>query len=130
MKKVAATVFAFMLGITSMESALAADAHVHQDVKSRHGGVVVEVSDVEYELVRRDAALVIYVSDHGKPIATKGWSGSITTLSGEKASAELVAAAENVLEVRGGLQVKPGTRLLATIQPPGKKPVQVRFTSK
>ena len=104
--------------------------HMHQEVKARHGGAVVEVSDVEYELVRRDGALVIHVSDHGKAISTQGWSGSIAILGGEKGSAELAPGGENLLAVKGALKAPPGTRLLATINAPGKKPIQIRFTVK
>lgn len=129
MKIANAVVFAAIVGASAPGTLVAAE-HTHQEVKPRHGGVVVEVSDVEYELVKRDATYVIHVSDHGKPISTKGWSGTIVTIGGEKASAELVGTAGNLLEVKGGLKVPPGTRLLGTIQAPGMKPVQVRFTVK
>ena len=120
---------AFVLGMTLFISVFAAE-HSHQKVKPRHGGVVVEVADVEYELARRNDAHVIFVSDHGKSVQTKGWSGTIAIVGGEKQSAELVGTSDSVLEIKGQLNIKAGTRLLATIQAPGKKPVQVRFSSK
>lgn len=112
----------------SVDSASAAGKH--EESKPRHGGVVTEVNEVDYELVMRHGNVVIHVSDHGKPVRTKGWSGTIATVGGEKASAELVPAGDNQLQAKGTLPIKPGSRLLATIQPPGKKPLQVRFTAK
>ena len=76
MKIANAVVFAVIVGASAPGTLVAAE-HTHQEVKPRHGGVVVEVSDVEYELVKRDATFVIHVSDHGKPISTKGWSGTM-----------------------------------------------------
>lgn len=107
-----------------------AAADKHEESKPRHGGVVTEVNEVDYELVARGGNLVIHVSDHGKPVSTKGWSGKIATVGGDKASAELAPSGENLMQSKGPLQVKPGSRLLATIQAPGKKPIQVRFTAK
>ena len=127
MKQAASLVLSIALAV-SISAASAADKH--EESKPRHGGVVVEVNEVDYELVGRDGTFVIHVSDHGKPVSTKGWSGNISTLGGDKASAELAPSGENLLEVKGTMKVKPGTRLLATIQAPGKKPLQIRFTTK
>ena len=118
MKRSSVMIFTAMIAGWGTVSALAAE-HVHQGTKPRHGGVV-EVHDVEYELVRRDSALKIYVSDHGKPIPTKGWNGTIATMGGDKLSAELVPSAEKMLEVKGDIKLPQGARLLATIQAPGK----------
>jgi len=62
--------------------------------------------------------------------STKGRSGNISAVGGEKVAAELVPAGESLLEIEGTIKPKPGSRLLATMQAPVKKPVQVRFTTK
>lgn len=129
MKQGVSFVAAAILAVSISAPTFAADKG-HQESKPRHGGVVVEVNEIDYELVARDGSFVIHVSDHGKPVSTKGWSGNIATVGGEKSSAELVPAGENLLEVKGAMKAKTGTRLLATIQAPGKKPLQVRFTAK
>ena len=113
-----------------MSASFAASKDVHEESKPRHGGVVVEVSEIDYELVSRDGKLVIHVSDHGKPVNTKGWTGNIATIGADKATAELASSGENLLMAKTPLAAKPGSRLLATIQPVGKKPLQVRFTVK
>jgi hypothetical protein len=125
-------VLSAVLAVTVSTTAFAAakDKDSHQESKPRHGGVVVEVNEIDYELVARDGTYFIHVSDHGKPISTKGWTGSIATIGGEKATGELVPSGENLLEVKGSLKAKPGARMLATIQAPGKKALQIRFTSK
>ena len=129
MKRVATFAVALAFGLSVAATTFAAEKG-HQESKPRHGGVVVEVNEIDYELVARDGTYLIHVSDHGKPVSTKGWSGNISTVGGEKASAELAPSGENLLEVKGAIKAKPGTRLLATIQAPGKKPLQVRFTAK
>ena len=127
MKKAVSLALSMLVAASFSAASVAADKH--QESKPRHGGVVVEVNEVDYELVARDGNVVIHVSDHGKPVSTKGWSGSIA-LVGEKASAELAPSGDNLLTAKGTLPVKPGARLLATVQPPGKKPVQLRFSVK
>ena len=127
MKQVASLLVGLVLTVSTSVGLAAAK---HEESKPRHGGVVVEVNEVDYELVARDGGFVIHVADHGKPVSTKGWSGTISTVGGEKASADLVSSGENLFEAKGNLKTKPGSRLLATIHAPGKKPVQVRFTTK
>ena len=47
----------------------AGDKHNHaHEHKPLHGGVVVEVKDIDYELVASPTALRLYVRDHGKPV--------------------------------------------------------------
>lgn len=70
--------------VSALSCSVASAAGKHEESKPRHGGVVVEVNEVEYELVARDGGLVIHVADHGKPVSTKGWSGSIATVGGER----------------------------------------------
>ena len=128
MKKTVSLALSMLVAAFFSAASLAADKH--HESKPRHGGVMVEVNEVEYELVTRDGNVVIHVSDHGKPVSTKGWSGNIALVGGEKASAELAPSGDNLLTAKGALPVKSGARLLATIQAPGKKPVQVRFSVK
>ena len=105
----------------------AADGHSH-DPKPMHGGVVAEASDIEFELVARADAVTVYVRDHGKALATQGASGKLTVLAGaEKTEAALAPAGENKLEARGSFKVGPGTKLVAAVNLPGRKPVNVRF---
>jgi hypothetical protein len=38
----------------------------HGDNKPKHGGIVQEVSEVQYELVAKPTMIAIYIEDHGK----------------------------------------------------------------
>jgi hypothetical protein len=109
--------------------ASAADKHNHaHEHKPLHGGIVVEVNDVDFELVPKADLLALYVRDHGKPASTKGATGKITLLSGaEKAEATLSPAGEDRMEAKGAFKVGPGTKYVATVTLQGKKPVNVRF---
>lgn len=108
-------------------------AHKHDEKAhaGHHGGVVAMAGHTEYELVAKPDVLTIYVSEEEKPVATKGASGTLTLLAGkDKANATLVPAGDNRLEAKGTFKVAPGTRVVATINLPGHKPEQVRFTLK
>lgn len=113
-------------------NAFAADSHDHaHEHRPLHGGVVVEASDMDFELVAKTDAVAIYVRDHGKPASTQGASGKLTLLNGsEKIEAPLVAAGNDRLEARGTFKVGAGTKAVATVSLPGKKAVNVRFALK
>ena len=101
--------------------------HEHQPL---HGGVVVEASDIDFELVASAERVTLYVRDHGKPASTAGASGRITLLHGrDKAEAALSPAGDNRLEARldGGFKAGSGAKALASVTLAGKKPVNVRF---
>jgi len=131
MKLIISALVTFAL-VFQIAAVTAADKHGHAEAKPQHGGSVVEVSDVHYELVAKDGALVIYVSDHdNKALSTVGWSGKLSAIgAAEKIAADLKPGASGTLQAKGAFKVSRGTRLLASIEAPGKKPVQVRFTVK
>ncbi|MBK6853387.1 MAG: hypothetical protein IPG93_17860 [Burkholderiales bacterium] len=121
------------VALTLAGSAFAAgDAHNHtHEHKPLHGGIVVEASDIDFELVARADVITLYVRDHGKPAATLGATGKLTLLSGaDKAEAVLAPAGDNKLEAKGSFKVAPGTKLVATVTLAGKKAVNVRFAIK
>ncbi len=121
------------VALTLAGSAFAAgDAHNHtHEHKPLHGGIVVEASDIDFELVARADVITLYVRDHGKPAATQGATGKLTLLSGaDKAEAVLAPAGDNKLEAKGSFKVAPGTKLVATVTLAGKKAVNVRFAIK
>ena len=106
--------------------AFAADEH-----KPRHGGVLVEVKEIQYELVAKPDMIVLYVEDHGKLIDTKGATAKLTLLSGkEKSEVMLVPAGGNKLEAKGSFAVAAGTKAVAIVTLAGKPPATVRFAVK
>ena len=112
-------------------SAFAADDkhdHAHEH-KPLHGGVVVEVKDMDYELVAKATVIQIYLRDHGKPVDVSKASAKLTLLTGtEKQEVELKPAGDK-LEASGSFKVGPGTKAVAVVTV-GGKPATARFTVK
>ncbi|MEQ1683158.1 MAG: hypothetical protein ABL916_05880 [Burkholderiaceae bacterium] len=104
-------------------------AFAHGGGQAKHGGVVATASDLSFELVAEAGNAVIYVEDHGKPMAPTGLKGKLTVLNGaEKSEAELVAAGDK-LEAKG-LKLAPGAKVVAALVTPSAKAITVRFTVK
>lgn len=119
--------------VTAAEKGHKDDAHKHDDKqhKSHHGGVVSHVGHEEYELVAKPGSLTLYISEDEKPVLSKGAAASVTLMSGaEKSTVKLEPAGDNKLEAKGTFKVPSGTKVLATVNLPGKKPQQIRFTLK
>ena len=123
---IALAAFSFGLAITSV--AFAAGSHDHTP---KFGGIVAEGKAFDAELVAKPDLITVHVSDHGKPMATKGAKGKITMLAGaEKTEAELVPAGDNRMEAKGRFNVSAGTKAVIEITPEGKKPSTLRFAIK
>ena len=104
-------------------------AMAHGSAKAKHGGVVATASYLNFELVGTPTGAVLYVDDHGKPMAPAGMSGKLTVLNGsEKSDAELVVAGDK-LEAKG-IKLAKGAKVVAALTTPAKKAITVRFTVK
>ncbi len=102
-------------------------AHDHSP---KHGGVVVEFKEIDYELVARPATIQLYLRDHGKPTDLSKASARLTLLSGtEKQEVELKPVG-NRLEAAGTFKVGPGTKAVALVTIGGKPAGTVRFALK
>ena len=108
-------------------SALAAgDKHDH---KPMHGGVVVEVKDMDFELVAKPSAIQLYLRGHGKVPDLSKATAKVTLLTGtEKQQVELKPAGDK-LEATGSFKVGPGTKAVAVVMVAGK-PATARFRLK
>ena len=120
--------------LTAVALALAAPAyaagqHGHEH-KPMHGGVVVEVKDIDYELVAKPTAIQLHLRDHGKPTDISKASAKLTLLSGtEKQEIELKPAG-NKLEATGNFKVGAGTKVVAVVTIAGKPAGIARFALK
>lgn len=120
------TLSAALLGLAAFgfNAALA-----HGGGTPKHGGVVQTASDLSFELVGTASGAVIYVEDHGKPMAPTGLKGKLTVLNGaEKSEVDLVPAGDR-LEAKG-IKLASGAKAVATLTTPAAKAVTVRFTVK
>ncbi len=122
--------------LASIALALAAPAfaagekhdHAHEH-KPLHGGVVVEVKDMDYELVAKPTAIRLFLRDHGKAADVSKASAKVTLLTGtEKQEVELKPVGDK-LEATGSFKVGPGTKAVAVVTVAGK-PATARFTLK
>lgn len=109
----------------------AGDKHDHaHEHKPLHGGVVVEVKDIDYELVTKPTMIQLHLRDHGKPADVSRASAKLTLLTGtEKQEVELKPAGDK-LEASGVFKVGPGTKVIALVTIAGKPPGTVRFALK
>ncbi|HRD99072.1 MAG TPA: hypothetical protein PLA97_22050 [Rubrivivax sp.] len=112
-------------------SAFAAGEHNHaHEHKPLHGGLVVEVKDMDYELVAKPTVIQLHLRDHGKPSDVAKASAKLTLLSGaEKQEVELKPAGDK-LEATGTFKVGPGTKVVALVTIAGKPAGTVRFALK
>jgi hypothetical protein len=105
-------------------------AQAHGPAAAKHGGTVASASDLGFELVGQPEGAMLYIEDHGKPVATQGATGKLTVLSGaDKSEVDLQPAGDNKLEAKG-VKLAAGTKAVAAVTLPTRKVVTVRFTVK
>lgn len=106
-------------------------SHGSHDLKPQHGGTVAEVQEIAFELVIKPDSVVLYLTDHGKPLSTAGAKGTLTLLTGsQKLDVALTPAATNELRGTADLKAMGGAKAVATVSLAGKKMITVRFSSK
>lgn len=115
-----ATTGATIGAITSAAHA-AGNSHNHtHEHKPLHGGVVVEVKDMDYELVARPTVIQLYLRDHGKPADLSRASARLTLLTGtDRQEVELRPAGDR-LEATGSFRLGPGSKAVAVVTVGGK----------
>ena len=101
-------------------------AHEHTPL---HGGVVVEVKDVDYELVAKPTVIQLHLRDHGKPADVSKASAKLTLLTGAEKQEVTLTPAGDRLEATGSFKVGPGSKAVAVVTVAGK-PSTVRFVVK
>lgn len=104
--------------------ALAASTATHagegHDHSPKHGGIVAETRDWDFELVARPTTIQLYVRGQGKPADVAKASAKLTLLTGtEKQEVELKPAGDK-LEATGTFKLGPGTKAVAVVTVNGK----------
>ncbi len=104
-------------------TAVAKETHSH-DHKPLHGGLVVEVKDIDYELVAKADSIQLYLRDHDKKIDISKATAKVTLLTGkEKQEAELKPVGDKLearLEAKGTFNVAAKTKAVAVVNVAGK----------
>lgn len=127
------TLMTLLAAMTLAGAAHAQQAHSHgagHDHKPLHGGVVVEASDMDFELVAQADTIALYVRDHGKAADLNGATGKLTLLAGSARTEAQLAPAGDRLQARGSFPTAAGTKVVASVQLAGRKPANVRFVLK
>ncbi|NCV71398.1 MAG: hypothetical protein EBW55_11990 [Betaproteobacteria bacterium] len=119
-------IFALMISLILSLSNSAWAGPSDTEHKPMHGGVLVTVKDIDYELVANPTALRLFVRDHGKPVDVSKTTAKLTLL--EKQEVELKASGDK-LEALGNFKVSPGTKVVAVVSSGGKQ-ATARFVLK
>ena len=115
---------ATLLAVTSL-----ANASKDHDHAPKHGGIVIEVKGIEYELVAKLDLIQLYVRDHGKAVDVSKASAKLTLLTGaEKQEIELKPV-DGKLEAKGSFKVAAGSKVVAAVTV-GTKTTAARFVLK
>lgn len=122
---------AITLGLGAIANVYAADNHDHgHEHKPLHGGLVVEVKDMDYELVAKSDMLQLHLRDHGKPVDIAKASAKVTLLNGTDKQEIELKPLNSQLEANGSFKVAKGTKILVLVTLPGKPAATVRFALK
>ena len=127
MKKLLSVV---VLGLSTLSFAVTSNvAFAHESAVAKHGGVLATGGDLHFELVARNGNAVIYIDDHGKPMALTGMKGKLTILNGTEKSEAVLVVAGDKLQAQGVTLAK-GAKVVAALTTPAAKVITVRFTIK
>ena len=110
--------------------ALASVSFADEGTTGPNGGQIKDAGKHHLELVVKENALTIYVTDakHQK-IITKGASGTATVLAGKNTTnVKLEPSGENALAGSGKLESTPDMKVVVSLTLAGENPVQARFT--
>ena len=99
---------------------------------SPHGGQVRAAGPYHLELIAKDGALVLHVTDHAwKEIHTEGGEGKVTIQQGKdgsKVTVKLEPSPQNMLMGHGEFQVNPETVIVVFVKLPKQEAYGAKFT--
>ena len=119
----------FILIATLLAASSFANASKDHDHAPKHGGIVSEVKEIEYELVAKPDLIQLYVRDHGKTVDVSKAAAKLTLLTGAEKQEVDLKPADGRFEAKGAFKVAPGTKAVAAVTV-GTKITTVRFAIK
>lgn len=117
------------IALLTLATLTAGPALAHSDAVARHGGIVQTASDLSFELVAGPQDTLIYIEDHGQPLAPTGMSGKLTILEGTRKTEAPLTVADDKL-VAEGVTLSKGSKVVANLNTAQQKAITVRFTVK
>jgi hypothetical protein len=100
-------------------SLLCSLALAHGDWPAQHGGIMNEGGETSFELIQKGQATTVCLSDHGKPVATRGANGTLqVTRAGKETRHDLKAVADgNCLAASGAVvKLRAGDTAMTRVQ--------------
>lgn len=113
-----------------MTISIAGTALAHGD-RAEFDGIVQSVGNLKFEMVKKNAAAIIFVQNHGKKFSTAGAKGVLTVMNGAvKTEVPLQPSGDNAMETKGDVKLAPGAKTIAAITFADNKTVTVNFLVK
>lgn len=104
--------------------------HAHGAQKGPNGGPMEDVAGVHAELVVSGAAVTVNILDEaGKPLDTKGYSGSAMIVSGSERKTLSLAASGTALVGEAPAPVPSGAAVTLVVKTAAGKSGQAKFTA-
>jgi hypothetical protein len=119
-----------LLGLAGALLGLASVTFADEGTTGPNGGQIKDAGKHHLELVVKENALTVYVTDakHQK-IITKGASGTATVLAGKNtANVKLEPSGENALAGSGKFESTPDMKVVVSLTLADQNPIQARFT--
>ncbi|MFZ5781815.1 MAG: hypothetical protein ACOY4R_16610 [Pseudomonadota bacterium] len=119
---------AFLVALVTLAGAAAAQ-HSHGSMKGPNGGPMQDVAGVHAELVVSGKVLTVNLLDEdNKPVAAKGFSGSLLVVSGgSRETVPLAVSGDNALKGEAKAAVPAGAQVTLVLKNAAGKSGQVRF---
>ena len=130
MKSIAVLTLLISLSASGLSLAAKHDHEGDHRHEGSRGGVVVEVSDVDYELVAKPDLLQVYASDHGKAVDLSGASATATIYSGRDKQEVKLSGFSDRMEAKGDFKIAAGAKVVVVLDSKGKPARKIQFTVK
>ena len=130
MRKLAVLFTSIALATTFAAHSVQAQQDDHS-MNPRHGGIVVEASHVQFELVKQADSVQLFARDHGKAVDMSKATGKLTMLLNNKDKLDVELRGQ-AASLTGNLPapVEQAYVALAFVKMPSGKNITVRFQSR
>ncbi|MFH1556131.1 MAG: hypothetical protein ABII76_14920 [Pseudomonadota bacterium] len=103
--------------------------HAHGNQKGPNGGPMEDVAGVHAELLVVGPSLTVKVFDEaGKPVDTKGFSGSVMIVSGNERKTLQLVPSKDALSGEQGIKIPSGATITLLIKTGSGKSGQAKYT--
>lgn len=103
------------------------NAQSHGYVEPKHGGVIDQVDELDFELVQEPEGAALHIEDHGAPIRTQGAGGTLTMRGGSRESTTRLVPAGDGKLLAIGARLTKGSTVVAVVWLPNQVTVTARF---